>query len=183
MNEANRMPDSVQGQEHGSKAGTVLDIKKGRNKKPLAARDGDEQDGLNPTRQRVKSYPSKPFTKVYDLGAHAMVSDPGINKYTRVLMLLVRDSAYGGRVHTTAVMIANELHDDAANIRKHLKKLEGKQHILRVEQDTGGSVILLNPGWYAVGNAKTEQIAKAIWSREQTKRMKQQHNKAAPSRP
>ena len=168
--------DDSAGYACGQENSVGLDDGKRQNKnKTPAALGGVEIAGLNLTREQVKINPvirSKPFTKVYDLGAHAMVSDSLFNKATRVLMILLRDSAYGGRVFTSPALIASELRDDESNVRKILKRLEDGHHILRVRNDNGGTSILLNPGWYSVGDSDTEQIAKAVWSKEQIKLMK-----------
>lgn len=131
-------------------------------------------DGLKTTYRRVKNDPRKAarFVKQYQLGAHAMVQSQLFNRATRVLMYLQREAVFGGRAYTTVKIIAEEVGTDQANVRKVLKQLEDESFIMQIESSNGTKTILLNPGYFMVGNDEDEEIAKRMWASHLHKKLK-----------
>ena len=131
--------------------------------------EGQKQPGggLKTTRRRQRN--EKVFTKIFTLGAHRMTGSSLFNRATRVFLLLVRDAGYGGRCYTNATLIANELGLDPANVRKIICALESEQMLMKIDGPT--PYYLLNPYYVMSGDDQSEEIARAIWSRERTKRI------------
>lgn len=116
---------------------------------------------------------------MFTLGAHRMTGSSLFNRAARVFLLLVRDAGYGSRCYTNARLIADELGLDPANVRKIIAALEDEQMLMRF--DGPSPYYLLNPYYVMAGDEQSEEIARAIWSRERTRRIEQERKAKKPS--
>ena len=135
---------------------------------------------LKTTCQQVKNNPHKPspFSKLFDLGSHRVAHNQIFNRATRILMLIVGNSTFGGRCYMSVRMIADELSCDEANVRKIIKQLEDEDFVLKVDADPTAYWIT-NPYYFFVGDSESEEIAKRVWSSKKTKRITEQRKKKA----
>lgn len=133
---------------------------------------------LKTTCQQVKSNPHKasPFSKLFDLGSHRVAHNPIFNRATRILMLIVGNSTFGGRCYMSVRMISDELSCDEANVRKIIKQLEEEDFILKVDADPT-SYWITNPYCFFVGDSESEEVAKRVWSSKKTKRLSEQRKR------
>lgn len=133
--------------------------------------------GSDLTRKKVKDNPhkSRAFTKIFDLGADRVAHSSLFNRATKVLLILLRDSAIGGAVYTSTRLIAEELVTDQSNARKILRQLEDEDFILKVDHEKVASPFyLLNPYCFIVGDMEVEERAKRRWAIELQRKQKRE---------
>lgn len=142
-----------------------------RRNEGLSGEDGGT-DGQNFTRERVINSPSwsrKTFNKLFDLGANAMLDMP-VCKLTKTMAVLMRDSTYRGISYATPALVGAEIGVDDRYARRLLKQVEDHGFAMKIKTQSG-YYYMLNPNYCFSGNDREERTAKAIWTRERTKRL------------
>lgn len=144
------------------------------------------QQGCDPqnfTGAPAKSYrrgSRKEFSKLYDLGAHAMLEMP-VCKLTKAMAVLMRDATYRGICFMTPAIMASEIEVDEEYARKLLKKVEDCGFAMKIKTATS-SYYLLNPHYCFAGSAEEERIARAVWARERTRRLEAERKTRKPAK-
>jgi hypothetical protein len=135
------------------------------------------QHGATPTNslgstQQIYRGVTHSFTKFYDLGAHKMMQSKLFCVNTRILDCILRDSSYGGRFYGTTGMIAKEMGMHEDDVRRRIKAMEEEEFLIRMQSENGSRWILLNPHFFCAGTQEDEDIAKRLWAKERSKRMR-----------